>query len=95
MFPVEIAYLAQPTTDYVESAVQTIFDIHAKVRSGVPTFYASHRLEAEELTLSFVIEGRQEPKGDILVFLTGREEIDRCLQEIADRLPTYVVSALL
>jgi len=28
----------------------------------------------------------QEPQGDILVFLTGREEIDVCLQELADRL---------
>lgn len=26
-----------------------------------------------------------EPAGDILVFLTGREEIDRCLQALADR----------
>jgi HrpA-like RNA helicase len=27
----------------------------------------------------------KEPKGDILVFLTGREEIEECSQEIADR----------
>lgn len=26
----------------------------------------------------------QHPTGDILVFLTGREEIDRCLQQISD-----------
>lgn len=32
----------------------------------------------------------QEPAGDILVFLTGREEIDRCIQEIAERIPTFV-----
>ena len=25
--------------------------------------------------------------GDILVFLTGRDEIDRCLSELADLLP--------
>lgn len=56
MFPVELAYLQTPTSNYVESAVQTVFDIHMK-----------------------------EPKGDILVFLTGREEIEECCQEIADR----------
>ncbi|EPQ32387.1 uncharacterized protein PFL1_00583 [Pseudozyma flocculosa PF-1] len=28
----------------------------------------------------------QEPQGDILVFLTGREEIDTCLQDLADRM---------
>ncbi|GAA5876533.1 hypothetical protein JCM8547_009418 [Rhodosporidiobolus lusitaniae] len=60
-FPVEIAYLEEPTNDVVLSAVETVFDIHLK-----------------------------QPAGDILVFLTGREEIDRCLQQISDyqhRLP--------
>ncbi|GAA6001099.1 hypothetical protein JCM10207_007412 [Rhodosporidiobolus poonsookiae] len=60
-FPVEIAYLEEPTNDVVMKAVETVFDIHLK-----------------------------HPAGDILVFLTGREEIDRCLQQIADyqhRLP--------
>lgn len=64
MYPVQLAYLAEPTTDYVDTAIQTVFDIHA-----------------------------HEPKGNVLVFLTGREEIDRCLQEIADRLPSCVTSA--
>jgi hypothetical protein len=32
MYPVEVAYLSEPTADYVETAVQTIFDIHARVR---------------------------------------------------------------
>ncbi|CED83397.1 pre-mrna splicing factor [Phaffia rhodozyma] len=59
MYPVEVAYLDKPTSNYVETAVQTILDIHAS-----------------------------EPQGDILVFLTGREEIDTCLQELADRIPS-------
>ncbi|KAL4246496.1 P-loop containing nucleoside triphosphate hydrolase [Abortiporus biennis] len=29
----------------------------------------------------------QQSRGDILVFLTGREEIDRCLEKLAERLP--------
>ncbi|GAA5829523.1 hypothetical protein JCM11251_000190 [Rhodosporidiobolus azoricus] len=60
-FPVELAYLEEPTNDVVMKAVETVYDIHLK-----------------------------HPAGDILVFLTGREEIDRCLQQIADyqhRLP--------
>ncbi|GAA5970073.1 hypothetical protein JCM11641_000256 [Rhodosporidiobolus odoratus] len=60
-FPVEIAYLDEPTNDVVTKAVETVYDIHLK-----------------------------HPPGDILVFLTGREDIDRCLQSIADyqqRLP--------
>jgi ATP-dependent RNA helicase DDX35 len=35
----------------------------------------------------------QQPPGDILVFLTGREEIDRCLQQIADNMSRLPSSA--
>lgn len=56
MYPVDILYLETPAEDYVEKAVQTVFDIHTK-----------------------------EPDGDILVFLTGREEIDTAVQAISER----------
>ena len=56
MYPVDTMYLEEPAEDYVERAVNTVFDIHAS-----------------------------EPDGDILIFLTGREEIDTALQLIADR----------
>ncbi|PSK37379.1 hypothetical protein B9Z65_2121 [Elsinoe australis] len=59
MYPVDIEYLASPAENYVERAVQTIFDIHT-----------------------------QEGPGDILVFLTGRDEIETCIEMIADRLPS-------
>lgn len=63
-FPVDIHYLAAPCEDYLERAVQTVFDIHAS-----------------------------EPTGDILVFLTGRDEIESALQLIGDRLPTLPTTA--
>lgn len=56
MYPVDILYLADPAEDYLEKAIDTVFDIHTK-----------------------------EPDGDILVFLTGREEIDRAVQAISER----------
>jgi ATP-dependent RNA helicase DDX35 len=56
MYPVDVLYLEHPAEDYVERAVQTVFDIHTK-----------------------------EPDGDILVFLTGREEIDTAVQAISER----------
>jgi ATP-dependent RNA helicase DDX35 len=56
MYPVDVLYLETPAEDYVEKAVQTVFDIHIK-----------------------------EPDGDILVFLTGREEIDSAIQAISER----------
>ncbi|KUJ18350.1 P-loop containing nucleoside triphosphate hydrolase protein [Mollisia scopiformis] len=59
MYPVDVLYLETPAEDYVEKAVQTVFDIHTK-----------------------------EPDGDILVFLTGREEIDTAVQAISERAAT-------
>ncbi|OBT46551.1 ATP-dependent RNA helicase DDX35 [Pseudogymnoascus sp. WSF 3629] len=56
MYPVDILYTESPADDYLEMAIQTVFDIHTK-----------------------------EPEGDILVFLTGREEIDKAVQAISER----------
>lgn len=55
MYPIDILYLETPTEDYLQKAVQTVFEIHTK-----------------------------EPNGDILVFLTGREEIDRAVEKVID-----------
>ncbi|GAB5587907.1 hypothetical protein Unana1_02807 [Umbelopsis nana] len=65
MYPVDILYTTEPVNDYVERAIQTVFDIHTK-----------------------------EPEGDILVFMTGREEIDRVVSEITERASTLPRSAL-
>ncbi|KDQ29090.1 hypothetical protein PLEOSDRAFT_1039866 [Pleurotus ostreatus PC15] len=59
VFPVEVAYLREPTADYVKSAAMTAWNIHL-----------------------------QPYPGDILIFLTGREEIDRCLEELSELIPT-------
>lgn len=69
-YPVEISYLDQPVSDYVQAAADTVLKLHV-----------------------------HQPLGDVLVFMTGREEIDACAQEIADRthdLPkgTYRLSPL-
>lgn len=55
--PVDVFYLAEPTHDYVERAVDTVMDIHT---SG--------------------------DDGDVLLFLTGREEIEKAIDTIADRI---------
>lgn len=59
MFPVEVCYRKEPVVDYVQAAVDTVYDIHLK-----------------------------EPAGDVLVFLTGRDEIDGAIQQLADRMET-------
>lgn len=55
--PVEIQYLAEPTSNYVEAAIDTVMELH-----------------------------KQEGDGDILVFLTGREEIDDAIEMLSDRI---------
>lgn len=36
MYPVEISYLAEPTLDYVQCAVEAVLKIHLHVRGAVP-----------------------------------------------------------
>ncbi|KAK5997814.1 putative ATP-dependent RNA helicase DHX35 [Cladobotryum mycophilum] len=55
-YPIDTLYLESPAEDYVEKAIDTVFDIHT-----------------------------QEGEGDILVFLTGREEIDNAIQAVSER----------
>jgi ATP-dependent RNA helicase DDX35 len=55
-YPVETQYVAEPTNNYVETAVDAIMNIH-----------------------------ETESDGDILVFLTGREEIDDAIDTLGDR----------
>ncbi|KAK7205814.1 helicase [Myxozyma melibiosi] len=64
MHPVDLLYLTEPTENYVEKTIETIFSIHAN-----------------------------EPAGDILAFLTGREEITQVIQAIYDRQDTLPASA--
>ncbi|KAL1929926.1 hypothetical protein VTP01DRAFT_1080 [Rhizomucor pusillus] len=59
MFPVDIMFTEKPVSDYVEQAIQTVFDIHTR-----------------------------EPPGDILVFMTGRDEIDTVVAELYERSST-------
>jgi len=81
-YPVEVCYLNEATNDVVLKAVETVFDIHLKVRCH------SLHLSIQDWCVQAV--GVQHPQGDILVFLTGREEIDRCLQMISDYLHRWV-----
>ncbi|KAG6034447.1 hypothetical protein E4U41_006531 [Claviceps citrina] len=55
-YPIDILYLESPAENYVDRAVDTVFEIHTR-----------------------------EGDGDILVFLTGREEIDTAVQAVAER----------
>ncbi|KII88814.1 hypothetical protein PLICRDRAFT_42054 [Plicaturopsis crispa FD-325 SS-3] len=64
MYPVDVAYLQEPTPDYVQTAAEVAWKINL-----------------------------QQGPGDILIFLTGREEIERCLDVLAELIPTLPKSA--
>lgn len=55
-YPIDVMHLESPAENYVDKAIDTVFEIHS-----------------------------QEDTGDILVFLTGREEIDYAIQAVAER----------
>jgi len=59
MYPVEVAYLREPTPDYVQKAAEVTWNINL-----------------------------QQGPGDILVFMTGREDIERCLEDLVELIPT-------
>lgn len=56
MYPVDLLYLDAPCANYVEQAIQTVFEIHTN-----------------------------DGPGDVLVFLTGREEIEAAVSEVTER----------
>ncbi|CAI5996219.1 unnamed protein product [Closterium sp. NIES-65] len=62
--PVQLLYLEEPTSDYLQTALDTVLAIHC-----------------------------QEPPGDILVFLTGQEEVDTLVQLIAEQSNSYTPSS--
>ena len=64
----DVMYLGEPTSDYVESALNTVLDIHLRVT------IRNDRINVKE------------PEGDILLFLTGRDEIERSVVEIGERM---------
>jgi ATP-dependent RNA helicase DDX35 len=59
-YPVDIYYTSSPVSDYLQAALNTVFEIHLK-----------------------------EPPGDILVFLTGQEEIESLVKKIKEKNAMY------
>lgn len=46
MYPVEVAYLAEPTPDYVQKAAEVVWNINLRVRNA--DFWTSIQLKALE-----------------------------------------------
>jgi len=76
LFPVEVAYSLEPIPDYVTKAAEVAYDINLKARATI------HLSRFIFLWLTSIQQG----PGDILIFLTGREEIERCLEHMSELL---------
>lgn len=79
MYPVEFAYLEEPITDYIRMAVEVTWKINLQVRSVVRNLCAAFHSKRKNC---------KHVAGDILVFLTGREDIERFLEAITELIPT-------
>lgn len=76
MYPVEVAYLEEPTPDYVKKAAEVAWHINLQARVSACQIHGTINI------------AEQAGEGDILIFLTGREEIEGCLGELAELVPT-------
>lgn len=84
MYPVEVAYLRDPAPDYVRMAADVVSNIHARVSTSI--IISPNRIFSYPLP--------QNGPGDVLVFLTGREEIERCLEYLSEVVPRQVYEIL-
>jgi len=84
MYPVEVAYLREPTSDYVRTAAEVVNNVHTHVGVDIVLALLGHTY----------LPRFQNGPGDILVFLTGREEIERCLEYLSETVPQQVLRCL-
>lgn len=82
-YPVEVLYTKEPETDYLDASLITVMQIHlteppGKISEfGNPVFIVC--FSAADSTFSLC-------PGDILVFLTGQEEIDTACEILYERM---------
>lgn len=91
-YPVEVQYTPTPEDDYLDACINTVLQVRALHNFLCPLAYL-HASAAFSRSLSYGLGWTQihseEGPGDILVFLTGQEEIEaaeRLLREKAESL---------
>ena len=94
LWPVECLYTDKPLSDYLAYTVETVFQVHSgyplrdddqSSNGDVPHNYPSH---ASSSSSSSSLPNLQRPPkagDDILIFLTGQEEIDDVVRRITER----------
>lgn len=92
-FPVDICYAKQPEADYVDAATITTLQIHMSQPLG-STPPPDEEAERDE----FGQPKKFQPSGDILIFLTGQEEVEEAaellekrVKALGDSIPELVI----
>jgi pre-mRNA-splicing factor ATP-dependent RNA helicase DHX15/PRP43 len=82
MFPVEVFYVSEPEKDYIQAVINTVVQIHV---SGFKFFILYYIILFYFFICLFFYLG-EEGEGDILLFLTGEEEIDESCKKISEEI---------
>ena len=81
-WPVEIFYTPEPEKDYIEAAIRTCIQIHlTEKQKGSGLFFYENLILDTGNILSVKIKPVE---GDVLVFLTGQEEIEDACKRIKE-----------
>ncbi|GAM25782.1 hypothetical protein SAMD00019534_089570 [Acytostelium subglobosum LB1] len=76
-FPVRLFYSSEVQKDYLDAALVTVLQIHLELQNGTDNNAMITTLDGSD----------DDDNGDILVFLTGREEIDNLEKLLLERIP--------
>lgn len=91
-YPVEVLYTKEPETDYLDASLITVMQIHLTEPPGMFFFSLSHKKWMFFPPLDSSISPCHPSycdssfAGDILVFLTGQEEIDTACEILYERM---------
>lgn len=95
-YPVDICYTRQPEGDYVDAATVAALQIHTSRPLG-----STPPAEGEEELDDFGHPKKFQPAGDILIFLTGQEEVEAAaellekrVKSLGDTAPELVIACI-
>ena len=85
-WPVEIFYTPEPEKDYIEAAIRTCIQIHLteKQKGSGLFFFGKFSLGLPNVFWKYTLRKIKPVEGDVLVFLTGQEEIEDACKRIKE-----------
>lgn len=85
-YPVEVLYTKEPETDYLDASLITVMQIHLTEPPGKFSNTILQKTLLNACEKQFPVIKIVQCTGDILVFLTGQEEIDTACEILYERM---------